>query len=111
MTSDQRGIFEKPKSSSDPKESSRAVKDVETPRTPPPILCQNMALGQNLRYLFGVGKATPRSSLFKRLFGCSPGYRGFDPLPHHDDAADAADGLLYVIIVLIIIVIVNMRLI
>ena len=30
-------------------------------------------------YLFGVGKSTPRSSLFKRLFGCSPGYRGFDP--------------------------------
>ena len=41
----------------------------------------NMAMGQKLRYLFGVGKATPRSSLFLRLFGCSLGYRGFDPLP------------------------------
>ena len=31
-------------------------------------------------YLFGVGYHK-MASLFKRLFGCSPGYRGFDPLP------------------------------
>ena len=35
-----------------------------------------VAMGQNLRYLFSRDY-----QLFKRLFGCSPGYRGFDPLP------------------------------
>ena len=28
------------------------------------------------------GWLPPHYSLFKRLFGCSPGYRGFDPLPY-----------------------------
>ena len=41
-------------------------------------------MGQNLRYLFGddyppKGKS---ASLFKRLLGCSPGHRGFDPQPY-----------------------------
>ena len=40
----------------------------------------DLALGQNLRYLFGVGYPS-KVVYFKRLFGCSPGYRGFDPQP------------------------------
>ena len=42
---------------------------------------QYMVVSQNLRYLFGVGYHP--TSLCKRLFGCSPGYRGFHPQPYH----------------------------
>ena len=42
----------------------------------------HMAMGQNRMGTFLGLVTTPRSSLFKRLFGSSPGYRGFDPLPY-----------------------------
>ena len=42
---------------------------------------KHMAVGQNLRYLFG-DDYPPKVVYFKRFFRCSPGYRGFDPQPY-----------------------------
>ena len=40
-----------------------------------------MAVGQNLRHLFGDGDH-PKVVFFKGFLGCSPEYLGFDPLPN-----------------------------
>ena len=47
-----------------------------------PINAYNMAMAQNLRYPFGDGYH-PTIVFFEGFLGCSPGYRGFDPLPYN----------------------------